>query len=97
MEIKIRFGEDIKKEVLDQNLKLIKIGELARSTNETIGTIRYWIRLGLIEVADRIESGYQLFEKSEIDRCKRIRALQNKKSSLEELFMKLWKKSNFQP
>ena len=89
-------NEDIKKEVLDQNLKLIRIGELAQSTNETIGTIRYWIKLGLIEVADRTESGYQLFQKSEIDKCKEIRALQNKRFSLEEILIELCKNSSFQ-
>jgi len=68
---------------------LIKIGELAKSTNENNPTIRHWIKLGLIEVTDKTESNFQLFDKIEIAKCHRIRELQKQRFSLEEILGKL--------
>ena len=63
---------------------LIKIGELA-SASESLSSIRHWIKAGLLDVADSTDSGYQLFDKSEIAKCKQIRHLQNQKLTLEEI------------
>ena len=68
---------------------LIKIGELAKETKETIATIRYWVKLGLIEVSETLESGYQLFDKSEIQKCAKIRELQKQRFTLEEIALRL--------
>ena len=59
--------------------KLLKIGELARKTNETAPTIRYWTNEGLLEVADYTKGGYQLYGQSMINRIKKIRQLQEEK------------------
>lgn len=66
-------------------IELIKIGKLAKDSGETIATLRHWIKLGLIEVSETLESGYQLFEKSEIQKCFRIRELQKQRLTLEEI------------
>jgi len=58
--------------------KLLKIGELARETKETLDTLRHWTEKGLLEVAERTEKGYQLFDRSMIERSKEIRRLQKK-------------------
>lgn len=57
---------------------LLRIGELAKETGETLHAIRHWVEKGLVEVAERTESGYQLFDRSMIERVKEIRRLQRK-------------------
>jgi len=59
--------------------KLLRIGELARLTNESVPTIRYWTREGLLTIRDKTQSGYQLYGNESIDRVKEIRNLQSKK------------------
>lgn len=56
--------------------KLLRIGELAKEINETLATIRHWTQEGLLEVAEYTEAGYQLFDRSMIERSKEIRRLQ---------------------
>ena len=67
---------------------LIRIGEVARLTGENVNTIRYWAKMGLIEAADKTNSGYQLFEKGVVAQCKRIRELQKERLSLEEILIR---------
>lgn len=70
--------------------KLLKIGELAKATNETIPTIRWWTKEGLLKVAKLTKSGYQLYNPSEIDRAKEIRYLQDEQRlTLAEIKAKL--------
>lgn len=59
--------------------KLLKIGELAELSNETVPTIRYWTQLGLLEVADFTQGGYQLFDQDQALRVEKIRRLQKEK------------------
>ena len=68
---------------------LIRIGEVARLTGENVDTIRYWAKMGLIEAADKTDSGYQLFEKEVAERCGKIRKMQGKRMSLEEILVRL--------
>lgn len=57
---------------------LLKIGELAKLTNETIPTIRHWTKEQLLEVAEYSKGGYQLYELSQADVVIKIRELQRK-------------------
>lgn len=57
----------------------LKIGELAKATNETIHTIRYWTKEGLLQVQDFSKGGYQLYTPAMIARVKEIRRLQKEK------------------
>ena len=57
--------------------ELLKIGELAKQTGETIYTIRFWTKEGLLTVKDFTKGGYQLYEPSMIERAKEVRRLQN--------------------
>lgn len=68
---------------------LLKIGDLAKQANENIATIRYWVKMGLLKVTTTTHSGYQLFELSNIDKCKKIRQLQQKRYRLEEILLLL--------
>lgn len=64
---------------------LLKIGELAKATEEAVSTIRYWTKKGLLEVADITASGYQIYSIAMIERCKQIKQLKEKRHTLDEI------------
>lgn len=65
---------------------LLKIGELAKITGETIHTLRYWTKMGLLEVADVTPGGYQLYSPDATEKVKQIRKLQQEKRlTIEEI------------
>lgn len=55
---------------------LLKIGELAKLTGESVPTIRHWTNQGLLQVADHTQGGYILYERSMAEVVLRIRYLQ---------------------
>lgn len=65
--------------------QLLKIGELAKAAGETVPTIRYWTKEGLLEVADVTPSGYHLYAEQMIEWCKRIKMLKAQRLTLEEI------------
>lgn len=70
--------------------RLLKIGELAKETHETIHALRHWMEKGLLEVAERTASGYQLFDRSVVIRVKEIRRLQKEERlSIDEIKQRL--------
>lgn len=70
--------------------KLFKIGELAAASGESVPTIRYWTKEGLLGVADHTKGGYQLYEEAMIEQVKTIRQLQREKRwTIQELKEKL--------
>ena len=69
---------------------LLKIGELAAVVGETVPTIRFWTKEGLLTVQELSKGGYQLYDHSQITKAQQIRALQNEqKLSIKELKAKL--------
>jgi len=56
---------------------LLKIGELAKLSNETVPTIRHWTTQGLIQVAEYTKSGYQLYDAKAAGVVQKIRQLQS--------------------
>lgn len=69
--------------------KLLKIGQLAKTANESISTIRYWTELGLIQPADHTESGYLLYAPETLATIKKIQQFKAKRHTLEEIKQKL--------
>ena len=63
----------------------LKIGELAKLTEEAVSTIRYWTKEGLLEVAEITDSGYQIYSMAMVGRCKQIKHLKDKRYTLEEI------------
>ena len=61
-------------EHLDSDL-LLKIGELAKKSGESNSTIRHWTKLGLLEVVEITESGYQMYAVDMLERIEKIHAL----------------------
>lgn len=64
---------------------LLRIGALAKSANETVATIRYWTTEGLITYVTTTKSGYQLYDPSMTERCKRIQTLKRERFTLKEI------------
>ena len=64
---------------------LLKIGELAKLVGETVPTIRYWTREGLLSVAERSPGGYQLYTQSQVSVVQKIKKLQEKRLTLAEI------------
>jgi len=73
------------KESEPESEKLLKIGELAKATNQTIPTIRHWTKEGLLQIAEVTESGYQMFSEEMIERVKKIEDMKEKRMTLEEI------------
>jgi Fic family protein len=65
--------------------KLLKIGELAKATNQTVPTIRHWTKEGLLEVAEITESGYQMYEAEMAEKVKKIQEMKEKRMTLTEI------------
>lgn len=68
-----------------ENEKLLKIGELAKVTNQTVPTIRHWTKEGLLQVAEITESGYQMFSEEMIERVRNIEKMKQKRLTLTEI------------
>ena len=74
---------------LDSDEQLIRIGALAKKVAETLATIRYWTKEGLLEVSQTTESGYQLFSVEMISQCKLIQKLKKERLTLAEIKQRL--------
>lgn len=61
------------------NKELLKIGEFAKLAKETVPTIRHWTQAGLLQVTEYSTGGYQLYQKNELKKAKKIRNLQETK------------------
>lgn len=72
--------------IFKQKQKLLKIGEIANLTGESVPTIRYWTKEGLIKVDDFTIGGYQLYSPEVIKTVKKIRNFQKtQRLSIKEL------------
>lgn len=69
--------------------KLLKIGELARSIGRNNSTIRHWTKVGLLDVAEVTESGYQLYASDMVEIARKIIEWQQERFTLQEIRQKL--------
>jgi len=67
------------------NEKMLKIGELANLTKQTVSTIRHWTKEGLLDVAEITESGYQIYDKQMVERVDQIIEMKDKRMTLSEI------------
>jgi hypothetical protein len=65
--------------------KLLKIGDLAAASKESIVTIRHWAKEGILTVSEHTPGGYMLFSDTMIERVREVRRLQKKGMSLSEI------------
>ncbi|MEE9355626.1 MAG: Fic family protein [Methylococcaceae bacterium] len=85
--LKAAKGEDSPRPVSKQSL--LKIGELAKLTGQSVPTIRYWTHMDLLSVASKTEKGYSLYDKSQIQQVRTILALKAERYSLNEIKRKI--------
>jgi Fic family protein len=83
--------KDISKTTAPKRGKLLKIGELAKRTGEPVPTLRFWLKEGLINSAQRTPAGYQLFDKDMIERIGLIHTLQDRRLTVAEIREKIAK------
>ncbi len=84
--------EDKKQKLVMEKKPLLKIGELAKLVNETVPTIRYWTKVGLLEVVKYTPGGYQLYNPDAVKIANNIRTFQNtKRLTLTEIKKELIK------
>lgn len=58
---------------------LLKIGQLAKESGETVAAIRFWTKEGLLKVAGSTKKGYQLYDRKALVIIRKIRFLQKEK------------------
>jgi Fic family protein len=71
--------------------KLLKIGTLAKTANESTATIRHWTKEGLLEVAEVTPAGYQLYAQDMVERVRQIHAFKKQRLTLGEIKDKILK------
>ncbi len=69
--------------------KLMKIGEIAKAAEESVSTIRFWTKEGLLEVAGITRSHYQLYSPAMLNKCQNIQLLKKQRFTLKEIKDKL--------
>lgn len=74
------------KQLSSPDTKLVKVGDLAKRMNLLPSTIRYYVRMGLLEPDGRTQGGYALFDPDRaISRLQRIRKLKSQGFKLDEI------------
>jgi len=86
-------GEVVLEPVTHIPKNLLKIGEVAKKASETVPTIRFWTKEGLIQPANHTESGYFLYNEKVFPVIDKIREMQRKRLSIKEI-KELIKKEN---
>lgn len=76
--------------------RLLTTGEMARLSNSTLRTVRFYEEEGILRPARRTEGGHRLFHKSELDRLLFVSDLRTAGFSLEDIkeILELKKRSN---
>ncbi|MFC7298987.1 Cd(II)/Pb(II)-responsive transcriptional regulator [Herminiimonas aquatilis] len=63
----------------------LRIGELAKRTNSTVETIRYYEREGLLPAPSRTDSNYRMYGANHLERLSLIRHCRSLDIGLEEI------------
>jgi len=64
---------------------MLKIGEFAKQTGVSVGTLRYYESLGLLEPSQRAENGYRYYEDAAIFKIQFIKKAQALQFSLTDI------------
>jgi len=68
---------------------LLKIGELAKRTGQSVPTLRFWTGKGLLDIAEKTDKGYALYEENQITQVRQILELKAQRYNLDEIGIKL--------
>ncbi len=77
--------------ISEESPQYLRIGALAKAVQETVPTIRYWTKEGLLDVAYMTDSGYHFYESEMIERVRRIKDLKKQRYTLSEIKKRLFK------
>lgn len=64
---------------------LLKIGQLAKLSGQTVPTLRFWTQQGLLQIANKTDSGYALYDKSQLTTIEKITDLKGQRYRIEEI------------
>lgn len=92
LDIYLRAAEG-KTDTGENEVPLLKIGELSKLVNQRNSTIRHWTREGLLDVAEITDAGYQLYSREMIERTKLINELKSRRFTLREIREKIQRDS----
>ena len=67
------------------DMKALKIGEVAKSTGLTVRTLHHYDEIGLLTPANRTKSGYRLYTGDDLIRLQKIKSLQHMGLSLQHI------------
>ena len=76
-------GEDLTP--VDDHQEFFKIGAIAKQSEETVPTIRYWTKEGLLSIAELTASNYALYAPETLSRIKQIQAFKKQRFTLSEI------------
>lgn len=68
-----------------KEVRLLKIGELARVAGIPVSTIRFWTNEGILKVTKTTQGGYRWYSESAVDRIEQIKELQVKRLTIAEI------------
>lgn len=77
---------------LTKNIKendRFKIGTLSKKVNETVPTLRYWTKEGLLQAVSITDSGYHLYGSEAVERVRLIQKMKHDRLTLCEIRNKL--------
>jgi Fic family protein len=74
----------------EEHQELFKIGAIAKHAEETVPTIRYWTKEGLLNVAERTASNYALYAPETLARIQQIQELKKQRFTLSEIKERLF-------
>jgi MerR family copper efflux transcriptional regulator len=63
----------------------MRIGELAKTSNVSVDTLRYYEKIGLMKSVERTSSGYRIYDYDDVERLKFIKNAQQTGFSLEQI------------
>lgn len=71
--------EQKKERLPGRKARLLKIGEVSKISGESVPTIRFWAKEGLLHSSGKTPGGFQLFSEDILKKIKEIRRLQKEK------------------
>ena len=78
-------GGDAEAVPVEPEEELLKIGQLAEKAGETVATIRFWTKQGLLHVAETTAANYALYALEAVERTRRIQALKERRYTIKEI------------
>lgn len=79
--------------------KLLKVGDLARTTGKSVRALRLYEELDLLHPVGRTHGGFRLYDETALTRIRWIELLQEAGLSLHEIqgLLKAWQSTRFAP